>query len=72
MQELILKRNIPPIKMEALLYFLKSWNIEVELRNIPTKPKVKVKKIDEATLMSEQALAKEWLSKEEDEAWKNL
>ena len=29
-------------------------------------------KISETTLLSEQSLAKEWLTSEEDEAWKDL
>ncbi|MET4083484.1 hypothetical protein ABIB40_003456 [Pedobacter sp. UYP30] len=33
MQELILKNNISPSKMEALIYFLKSWDIEVEIKH---------------------------------------
>ena len=32
MQQLILKTDIEPSKMEALLHFLKSWNIEAELK----------------------------------------
>ena len=31
-----------------------------------------IKKAPETALLSEKALAKDWLSKEEDEAWKNL
>lgn len=32
MQQLILKKDISPSKMEALIYFLKSWDIEAEVR----------------------------------------
>lgn len=32
MQELILKNNISESKLEALIYFLKSWDIEVEVK----------------------------------------
>ncbi len=39
MQQLILKKDIEPSKMEALLHFLKSWNIEAELKIIPTAKK---------------------------------
>ena len=31
-----------------------------------------IKNISENSLLSENALAKDWLSKEEDEAWKDL
>ena len=43
MQQLILKKDIDQSKMDALLYFLKSWNIEAELI---TKPKTTKKKND--------------------------
>ena len=32
MQQLILKKDISPSKMEALIYFLKSWDIEAEVK----------------------------------------
>lgn len=32
MQEIILKKNISKSKMDALLKFLKSWDIEAELK----------------------------------------
>jgi hypothetical protein len=32
MQQLILKKDIEQSKMDALLHFLKSWNIEAELK----------------------------------------
>lgn len=32
MQQIILKKDISPSKMEALIYFLKSWDIEAEVR----------------------------------------
>jgi len=35
MQQLILKKDIEQTKMDALLYFLKSWNIEAELITSP-------------------------------------
>lgn len=34
MQQLIFKKNIEKSKMDALLNFLKSWDIEAELRKI--------------------------------------
>ena len=33
MQQLILKNNLDQSKIDALLYFLKSWNIEAEFKN---------------------------------------
>ena len=33
MQEIILKKNISKSKMDALLQFLKSWDIEAELKS---------------------------------------
>ena len=41
MQKLILKKDIEQSKMEALLYFLKSWNIPVELQTSPITAKKK-------------------------------
>jgi hypothetical protein len=41
MQHLILKKEIELTKMEALLNFIKSWNIEVELKTSPTTSKKK-------------------------------
>lgn len=35
MQQLILKTDIDATKMEALLFFLKSWNIDAELKTTP-------------------------------------
>jgi hypothetical protein len=32
MQQIILKKDISPSKMEALIYFLKSWDIEAEVK----------------------------------------
>ena len=39
MQQLIFKKEIEQSKMDALLYFLKSWNIEAELMTSPSIPK---------------------------------
>lgn len=69
MTQLILKKDLPKIKMDALINFLKVWDIEVELRT--DKPDSKIN-VDEVTLMSEQSLAKDWLAPEEDKAWQNL
>ncbi len=33
MQHLVLKKDLSPTKLEALLHFLKSWDIEAELQN---------------------------------------
>lgn len=41
MQQLIFKQDIEQAKMEALLYFLKSWNIEAELITSPIITKKK-------------------------------
>jgi hypothetical protein len=41
MQHLILKKDIEQNKMDALLYFLKSWNIEAELKSSPVITKKK-------------------------------
>lgn len=41
MQQLILKKDIEQTKMDALLYFLKSWNIEAELITSPIVAKKK-------------------------------
>ncbi|HMP29530.1 MAG TPA: hypothetical protein PKD85_08010 [Saprospiraceae bacterium] len=35
MQQIILKKEIDKTKLDALLVFLKSWNIEVELKTSP-------------------------------------
>ena len=35
MTELVLKTDIKKEKMDALLHFLKSWDINVEVRNEP-------------------------------------
>ena len=43
MQQLILKKDIEQSKIDALLYFLKCWNIEAELI---TRPKTTKKKND--------------------------
>jgi hypothetical protein len=42
MQQLILKKDIEQSKMDALLYFLKSWNIDAELKTSPIVAKKKV------------------------------
>lgn len=34
MQQLILKENLSEIKMKALIEFLKSWDIEVEIKSV--------------------------------------
>ncbi len=40
---------------------------------VRTKDEIIIKKsIPESALLSEKSLAKNWLSKQEDEAWKNL
>lgn len=42
MQQLILKNDISQSKMEALIYFLKSWDIEAEVKKnteVSTKKK---------------------------------
>lgn len=42
MQQLILKKDISQSKMEALIYFLKSWDIEAEVKTdtaVSTKKK---------------------------------
>ena len=69
MTQLILKKDLPKTKMNALLNFLRVWDIEVELKSDSGIPK---NKIDEMTLMSEQSLAKDWLTPEEDKAWHDL
>jgi hypothetical protein len=43
MQQLILIKNIEQTKLDALLYFLKSLNIEAELKNRPASAKKKTK-----------------------------
>ena len=47
MTELILKKDIDENKMKALLAFLKSWGIDVELRKSTTKA---IKKSEEFSL----------------------
>ena len=69
MTQLILKKDLPKTKMDALLNFLRVWDIEVELKNDKVQHKVK---IDEVTLLSEKSLAKDWLTPEEDKAWQDL
>lgn len=49
MTELILKKDIDENKMKALLAFLKSWGIDVELKKTVTIPKT-VKKSQEFSL----------------------
>ncbi|MDR6563548.1 MULTISPECIES: hypothetical protein [unclassified Arcicella] len=41
MQQLIFKKDIEQSKMDALLQFLKSWNIEAELKTSTTVAKKK-------------------------------
>ncbi len=41
MQHLILKKDIEQSKMDALLHFLKSWDIEAELKTSPVVAKKK-------------------------------
>lgn len=68
MQQLILKRDLPKLKLEALLNFLKVWEIDIELKKyIPNQIE-----IDDATLLSEKALSEEWLNPTEDKALENL
>lgn len=69
MQQLILKQQIPAVKMKALINFLKIWDIDVELKK--TKKEL-ITDVDVVTLMSEKALSVEWNKKEEDIAWENL
>jgi hypothetical protein len=47
MTELILKKDIDDSKMQALLAFLKSWGVEVEVKKTST---TSVKKVDEFSL----------------------
>jgi hypothetical protein len=42
MQHIILKNDIDPSKMEALIKFLKSWNVDAELKRTPLEEKKKV------------------------------
>jgi hypothetical protein len=37
MQQLILKNDLPPGKMDALLNFLKQWGIDAEVKSSPAK-----------------------------------
>jgi hypothetical protein len=39
MIELVLKNDIQKEKMDALLHFLKSWDIDIEIKNIPQAKK---------------------------------
>jgi len=41
MQQLILKNDIEKTKMDALLNFLRSWNIDAELKTSPIVAKKK-------------------------------
>jgi hypothetical protein len=41
MQQLILKKDIEQSKMDALLHFLKLWDIEAELKSSPDEAKKK-------------------------------
>lgn len=41
MQQLLLIKDIEQSKMDALLHFLKSWDIEAELKTIPIVTKKK-------------------------------
>jgi len=66
MIQLTLNNNLSKSKIDSLLNFLKVEKIEAKIQNIDDG------QISKYTLITESALAKEWLSKEEDEAWKNL
>jgi hypothetical protein len=68
MQQLILKKDIPPVKMDALINFLKVWDIDVEVK----KYKLPAVEMDEITLLSQDALAQDWSTTEEDKAWQSL
>jgi hypothetical protein len=68
MQQLILKKDIPPLKMDALINFLKVWDIDVEVK----KYKLPAVEMDEITLLSQDALAQDWSTTEEDKAWQSL
>ena len=46
--------------------------LAAELGVISEHKKVAKQKTSETALLSEKALAKDWLSKEEEEAWKDL
>ena len=39
MVELVLKNEIKKEKMDALLHFLKNWDINVEVKNVPNRAK---------------------------------
>jgi hypothetical protein len=41
MTEIVIKGNIAPSKMEALIDFLQSWDMEVEIKNTKAKKNVK-------------------------------
>jgi hypothetical protein len=43
MTELIIENDIEKKKLEGLLIFLKSWDIEAKVRQVPTKYRVKNK-----------------------------
>jgi len=45
MVELVLKNNIRKEKMDALLHFLRSWDIDIEIKNLP-KAKIEKKNKD--------------------------
>jgi hypothetical protein len=66
MIQLTLNNDLPKSKMASLLNFLKAEKIEAKIQNIDDG------EISDYTLLTESALAKEWLNKEEDQAWKNL
>lgn len=67
MQQLILKKNISKSKMEALINFLKSWDIEAELKtSTEVTPKKKSKFSLSAGLWKDKAIDASELRKQ---AW---
>jgi hypothetical protein len=53
MTELIIENDIEKKKMEGLLFFLKSWDIEATIRQIPPKYRV----INKSHALSDEQLA---------------
>ena len=73
MKQLIL--NIPDSLYNTVLKLLKSRFSDIQIKEETTENTNIISDVEgayETMLLSEDTLSKDWLSKEEDEAWKDL
>jgi hypothetical protein len=68
MQQLIIEKDLSPLQMDALINLLKEWNIGIKVKKYNDSEI----NLDEVSLLSQDALAQDWLTEEEDKAWQNL